>query len=314
MHSVRLGAALFLIATAFIAATASANSWPDDVDTQQLEYAEPAQRTSHQAAQLENAKIFRDVAYGRDKSQNLDVYAPERAQHAPVIFMVHGGAWMIGNKNNSRVVDNKIARWVSQGFIFISINYRMLPQLDGLQQADDVARALAFAQAHATDWGGDPEQFIVMGHSAGAHLVALLTAAPEKAYAFGAKPWLGTVSLDSAALDVVAVMQRKHMRFYDKAFGSNPSTWEQASPLQHLSKNSLPMLAVCSTQRRDKPCDAAKAFKEKAELLNVRVEILPQDLSHGQINEKLGLAGSYTSSVETFMASLDNTIAKQLRQ
>ena len=63
------------------------------------------------------------------------------------------------------------------GIIFVSVDYRMLPQQDALAQADDVARALAFAQSRARSWGGDPGKFILMGHSAGAHLVALLAAA-----------------------------------------------------------------------------------------------------------------------------------------
>jgi len=57
-----------------------------------------------------------------------------------------------------------------------------------------------------------------MGHSAGAHLVALLTAHPAFTQAEGALPWLGTVSLDSAAFDVVAVMSGRHLALYDRAF------------------------------------------------------------------------------------------------
>lgn len=73
-----------------------------------------------------------------------------------MIFMVHGGAWMIGDKGNKGVVDNKVKRWAPQGFVFISANYRLCPAADPLKQARDVARALAFAQSQAGSFGADP--------------------------------------------------------------------------------------------------------------------------------------------------------------
>jgi acetyl esterase/lipase len=258
------------------------------------------------------AVAMRDIAYGSDPKQVMDVYRPRAASHAPVIFMVHGGAWRFGDKTATSVVANKIARWLPKGFIFISIDYPMLPQQDALRQADDVARALAFAQAHATSWGGDPAKFIVMGHSAGAHLVALLSAAPAKAYRIGAKPWLGTVALDSAAMDVAGVMQRRHLPFYDSAFGSDPAQWRQASPIAMLTAGATPLLAVCSTQRRDHSCTAAADYVARATTLGVRASVSQQDLSHEQIDERLGLPGAYTDDVEAFLRTLDPAVAAAL--
>ena len=68
-----------------------------------------------------------------------------------------------GDKAMSRVVDNKVARWLPKGVAFVSINYRMLPQTDPVAQADDVARALAKAQALAPSWGTDPARFVLIG-------------------------------------------------------------------------------------------------------------------------------------------------------
>jgi acetyl esterase/lipase len=161
------------------------------------------------AALPAGVKLTPDVSFGQAERQRFDVYAPDGAKNAPVIFMVHGGAWRFGDKKAAKVVDNKVARWVPKGFIFISANYRMVPEADPLEQARDVARALAMAQSKAATWGGDPSKFILMGHSAGAHLVALLTAAPGEALKEGARPWLGVVCLDSAALDLVAIMEAK---------------------------------------------------------------------------------------------------------
>lgn len=303
MRSTPLRTLIFLVATVF-AAGASAGIFRNSADTEPLEDVGSSSATASARNLPAGTRVLRNVAYGSDAKQTMDIYMPAHAEQAPVIFMVHGGAWRIGDKAHSSVVDNKVARWLPQGFIFISINYRMLPELDALHQADDVARALAFAQAHAKEWGGDPTRFIAMGHSAGAHLVALLSATPDKAYAFGAQPWLGSVVLDSAAMDVTAVMQRRHPRFYDAAFGSNPNVWEQASPQANLSKQSLPMYAVCSTQRKDNPCAAANSFMQKAIGYGDWVDVLPQNLSHGEINQQLGLPGSYTYAVERFMRAL----------
>jgi acetyl esterase/lipase len=257
-------------------------------------------------------KLLKDIAYGNADAQKMDVYLPAHAEHAPVIFMVHGGGWRRGDKAMSQVVEHKVARWVAKGFIFISTNYRMLPKTDVPTQADDVARALATAQAKAATWGGDPDRFILMGHSAGAHLVALLSAAPSRAQVQGVRPWLGTIALDSAALDVVKIMQSRHYRFYDSAFGKDEAFWKSASPLHVLNPAAAPMLLVCSTTRADKPCDQANAFSAKASALGVRAEVSGQALSHKEINQKLGLAGAYTDTVETFMASLDVAVEERL--
>ena len=192
-------------------------------------------RAAQQAKDIENVdpsgrmslptgvRLVRDVPYGKDSRQRMDVYLPQQAVGAPVIFMVHGGAWCLGDKASQSVVENKVARWVTKGFIFISTNYRLLPKTAPLQQAEDIASALVTAQGKSASWGGDPLKFILMGHSAGAHLVALLAASPTMALKLGARPWLGTILLDSAALDVVKIMEAKHAGFYDRAFGSDPA-------------------------------------------------------------------------------------------
>jgi len=225
--------------------------------------------------------------------------------------MVHGGAWRWGDKGATGVVQNKVTRWVSEGFIFISANYRLLPKADPLEQAQDIASAFAKAQSRAASWGGDPRKFIVMGHSAGAHLVALLTASPYMAFKLGAKPWLGTILLDSAAFDIVKLMEAKHAYLYDLAFGKDPAYWRAASPLHVLSETAIPFLAVCSTRRMDS-CSQAAQFVTEAESLNVHASVLEQDLSHKDINLQLGLEGSYTDAVELFMGWLNASVMWRL--
>ena len=245
-----------------------------------------------------------DIKYGSDSLQAMDVYTDKSFNKKPVIFMVHGGAWSIGDKKSRVLVKNKVSRWVANGFVFISINYRMLPDAGPLEQSRDVARALAFAQSNVQTWGGDPSRFILMGHSAGAHLITLLAAAPSSYFKeFGVKPFLGAVALDSAAFDVVKIMESKHARFYDKAFGSSHDEWKKASPGHHLSSNSVPMFVVCSTRRKNS-CQQANTFVNKIDSFGVRAIILEKDLSHREINKYLGLENDYTNKVESFMVSL----------
>jgi acetyl esterase/lipase len=249
------------------------------------------------------ARLERDVAYGSDPAQRLDVYIPDKAARAPILVMVHGGAWMLGDKGNAGVVASKLAYWLPKGYVFVSVNYRMARPPEPLDQADDVARAMAFVQKHAATWGGDGDRLVLAGHSSGAHLVALLAADPGIAARQGARPWLGSIALDSAALDVVAIMERRHARFYDRVFGDDRERWKRSSPLHRLAGRPQPMLLVCSS-RRDDSCSAARAFADKAVAAGARAEVLPVELSHGQLNAELGRASGYTAGVQAFMQSL----------
>lgn len=261
---------------------------------------------------MAQSMLQKNLAYGSNRMQVLDVYAPAQAKGAPVILMVHGGAWRFGDKDMRRVVDNKRARWLRKGFVFITVNYRLLPEAAPLEQARDIAQALAIAQRDAEQWGADRNKFILMGHSAGAHLIALLAANPELVKEQGASPWLGTILLDSAALDVPAIMNARHLPLYDRAFGNDPAYWDSVSPLQQLRQPGAPLLAVCSS-RRTESCPAARRFVARASALGTRAAVLTEDLSHGEINETLGEESEYTAAVEAFMRGLDKVVAQALK-
>ena len=259
-----------------------------------------------------------DVPYGPDPAQRMDVYVPAgttagaSVQRAPVIFMVHGGGWRIGDKAMGRVVQEKVNRWVPKGFILISINYRMLPDAPVAVQQRDVQAALLVAQQRAGTWGADPSRFILMGHSAGAHLVALLNARSPQALREGAWPWLGTVALDGAMMNVPARMRVPHLPLYDDAFGADPAYWVAMSPFHQWTVGAPPMQMVCSTQRPDDPCQQFTDMARHVRHLGGRAEVLPQDLDHGEINAQLGLDSDYTRAVEAFMGSLDAEVARRL--
>jgi acetyl esterase/lipase len=255
------------------------------------------------AAASAAGEVYSDLAYGEHERQKLDVYLPDDPEDAPVIFMVHGGAWAFGSKTSRNVVGAKAEHWLAEGYIFISAGYRLIPDADPLRQAGDLAQALAFAQNAAGSWGGDPKRFVLMGHSAGAHLVTLLSADPRYAEAAGARPWLGTVPLDSGAYDVVEIMEDRHFRLYDRAFGDDPAYWREASPTLVMETAPPPMLMVCSSRRRT-ACDQAEAFAERALAFGGRAEVLPVDFSHGDVNAELGDDPAYTAAVDRFLGSL----------
>lgn len=239
------------------------------------------------------------LAYGPDAAQQLDVYVPPGARAAPIIVMVHGGAWKIGDKANAGSVENKLRHWLPQGYILVSVDYRMLPKAMAYEQAQDVAQAMRWVQSHAKEWGGDPQKIILMGHSAGAHLVALISSRPQMV---GAR-WAGTVVLDSAAVNISRVMARRHLGFYDEAFGADPAYWSKASPMEQWTPAAAPMMLVCSTLRPDAPCDDARAFAGLAARSGVQMPVLPQALAHGAINRDLGLPSDYTRAVDAFITA-----------
>ena len=232
---------------------------------------------------------------------------------APVIVMVHGGGWCIGDKTLKAVTANKVAHWTPRGFMMVSVNYPMLTDgRNALAQADDVARAIAYVQQNVRSWGGDERRIVLMGHSAGAHLVSLVNADARLRARMGVRPVLGTVSIDSGATNAVVQMQSlkspKVKERFVEAFGNNEESWRQASPWHQLDRTAAPWLGICSTKRADDPCSQARAYADKSRSLGVAAEVRPLDKSHGALNSELGERGDYTAAVDSFIASLEPSL------
>ena len=261
---------------------------------------------------------LKDLAYGPGVREVLDVYLPQTSSReaAPVVVMVHGGGWCVGDKAAAGVTENKVARWVDRGFVFVSINYPMVADGDdALAQARHVAKAVAYVQSRARSWGADPDRVVLMGHSAGAHLVSLVNASEPLRREAGMRPVLGTVSLDAGAIDVVRQMPMVYPFLkarYREAFGETEAEWIEASPFHQLDRHAAPWLGVCSTTRKDDPCGQAQAFADKSRQLGLRASVLPEAMNHGAINKQLGEAGAYTRGVESFLAGLDPQLSRLL--
>lgn len=268
---------------------------------QRLQASDSGNDRSTRASPPPGARVERDLAYGPHPKQRYDVYLPVRQRaDAAILLMVHGGGWRTGDKALARVVNHKAAWWLARGDVFVSVNNRLVPDADPLAQARDVADAVAAVQRRARAWGADPGRLVLMGHSSGAHLVTLLGSDPDLLERAGARRPLGVVSLDSGALDVPALMGRSRVPpLYQDAFGSDPTFWAAVSPQQQLTRAGVPMLLVCSSRRNvpTSPCDEARKFAARGRALGVAMQVQPQALSHGEVNNQLGLPSAYTEAV-----------------
>jgi acetyl esterase/lipase len=126
-----------------------------------------------------------DLSYGDEARQQLDVYAPERPEHRPVVIFFYGGTWSAGKKSNYAFVGAALA---ARGYVTVIPDYRLYPAVKFPTFVDDGARAVAWVQQHARDFGGDPDRLVLMGHSAGAHIAALLALNPSYLAAAGVRP------------------------------------------------------------------------------------------------------------------------------
>lgn len=257
------------------------------------------------------AASFLDIPYaqfpGSEPNLNsLDIYAPIEGSQHPIMIFVHGGGWQRGDKDS---VGYKPEAFNAQGFVFVSINYRLMPQTSVPEQAGDVAKAIAWMHAHAAEYGGDPDVIFLMGHSAGAHLVSLVgtNEAYLEAEGLGLESIQGVVSLDTQAYDVTAVMKNLPLfggDIYRRAFGDDPSLWEQVSPANYVaSGKGIPPFLVAYTGQQETRRAASEQFVQKLQEADVMAEILPApNKTHGEINRQLGQAGDVvTQAVFAFL-------------
>lgn len=249
-------------------------------------------------------RVAREQRYGPAAEQCFDLYRPpepEGGRRPAVLVVVHGGGWRHGDKAGPRVIRHKVAHWVARGVAVASVNYRLLPEAAPLEQADDLARAIAALQAGSENWGIDGARMALMGHSAGAHLCALLSVDHGFALRRDVGRWLATVCLDSAAYDVEAVMREPHLPLYDDAFGSDASAWRSASPLARIEGPPVAPLLLVHSSRRPGSARQASRFAAAVRAAGGEAEALAVDLSHLEINELAGTPGGLTNAIDAFL-------------
>lgn len=208
-------------------------------------------------AQIETRLALPDaqtIAYGDDRLQQM-LFWPGSSRNAPVIVFVHGGGWSRGDMR-MMVGSDKLRNWQAQGYAVVSVNYRLVPDATVEQQASDVASAVAHLRSNAAELGLDAGRIVLTGHSAGAHLVALVGTDPQYLRGIGMShsDLRGVLSLDGAAYDVRRQIEdgnRVMQNTYAAAFGSDPARQRALSPTFHAVGPNAPNFLILHVQRRD---------------------------------------------------------------
>ncbi|HMO69458.1 MAG TPA: alpha/beta hydrolase [Novosphingobium sp.] len=236
------------------------------------------------------------IAYGSEALQQLDVWrASGVTQPAPLVVFVHGGGWKRGSKDNA-TGRAMVPHYTGQGLVFASIDYRLVPAATVEHQAADVAQALKALLDRARPLGIDRSRVVLMGHSAGAHLVALVGTDEQYLRAAGLSfaDIRGVIPLDGAAYDVPAQMSdgpRFMHDTYAQAFGSDPVRQRALSPTHQAAAPNAPAFLLMHVERADGERQAqvlAEALKRGGSA--VEIARLPgQGLrGHGEINRRMG--------------------------
>jgi acetyl esterase/lipase len=126
-----------------------------------------------------------DLPYGEDSRQRLDVYSPPQAMNRPVVIFWYGGSWTEGSKSDYKFVGTTLAE---KGFVAVLPDYRLYPQVTFPSFDEDGARAVAWVERHAQEFGGDPRHIVLMGHSAGGDTAAFLAFNQGFLKEYGADP------------------------------------------------------------------------------------------------------------------------------
>jgi len=185
-----------------------------------------------------------DLTYGDDTNQLLNIYVPEGASDAIVVVFVHGGAWRFGRKE--RDIADKITYFTDKGAIFVTIDYPQYPESPPINQSVKVADSIAWLKTNIPTYGGSAAKIIMVGHSSGAHVVALI------ATKLASRQVAGSILLDTDAYDIVKIMAScySNKSWLYAPFGTDTVYWEIASPARGPETPDL--FVISSVHRSDR--------------------------------------------------------------
>jgi acetyl esterase/lipase len=270
------------------------------------------------AAHAETVK--HDIPYTEDqtnKKLTLDIFAPKDAKNLPVVFWIHGGGWHAGDKTD---VKAKPELFMDKGFVFVSINYRLLPEVDMDTLNRDVAKAFKWVEDHIAEHGGDPKRVLVGGHSAGAELAALICTDDSylKEQGISFKVLIGCVPVDGDTYDIPAIVNTEENRrkihgqpepkvTHRNEFGTTPENLRRFSAVTHVAKGKdIPPFLILYVAGQ--PDTNAQAFRLDAALKEAGLDTRAfgaRDTYHSKLNDDLGLAGDpATSALYEFIAQV----------
>jgi acetyl esterase/lipase len=248
------------------------------------------------------------LTYGTDQRQQIDIYRPaDQTGLRPAVLFIHGGGWSFGN--HKATVQSKPAHFTGNGYVFASTGYRLLPDAPVETQAEDVGAALRKLRAEAGALGIDPDRIVLMGHSAGAHLAALVATDPRYAgEAFEAIA--GVVLLDGAGYDVAVNMAEGNpqtARIYTTAFGTDPARQAALSPVTHVGgPDARNWLALYVAQRDDSKAQSVGLVEALSASGAAARVVAISGTDHGGMNRDLGTpnGAAQTEAVDAFLARL----------
>ncbi len=262
-------------------------------------------------------EVKRDIPYttNADKLQTLDVYSPPKGKSLPVVFWIHGGGWQTGDKAEVHV---KPQVFNGKGFVFVSTNYRLLPNVDMGTLVRDVAKSIRWVHDHIAEFGGDPKRLLIMGHSAGAQLAALLCIDDRYLKAEGLSLAIikACVPVDGDTYDIPAIIEVAETRWrvhglppakfgHRIKFGNDPAKHKDFSAVSHIAKDKgiPPFLILHVAEHPDTTAQAqrlANALKDAG----VPVTVFgARETTHNKINADLGTSDNpATTALFEFVA------------
>ncbi len=232
--------------------------------------------------------------FGPDPRQRLDLYERPGLKGAPMLLFVHGGAWAFGDKRAVNALPGFAER---HGLLLASTNYRMVPQVKAGGCAEDVAAAAAWMLDHGAEHGGDPKRLFVMGHSAGAHLVALIGVDAHYLGAHDHSPsdLAGVIPVDGAGYDAkkeLVEIERQPVlhQAYERAFLPDPAA---LSPTLLVKKGGhYPPFLIFHVAARDASREASGDLGRALRSAGAQAEVVPAPgETHLTINHSMGVAG-----------------------
>ena len=262
--------------------------------------------------------VTRDIPYATaHERQVLDVYAPAGAKNLPVVFWIHGGGWQTGNKS---MVALKPKAFMDQGLVFVSINHRLLPTVDMGALTRDIASALGWVHKNIATYGGDPTRLLVMGHSSGGQLAALMCTDDRyaKAEGFSLTEIKGCVPLDADTFDIPAIIEVAETRArvhhlplptygHRQKFGNDPAKHREFSTVTHVARNKgIPPFLILHIAGH--PDTGAQARRLAAALGAAGIPakvVAGREATHASINNTIGASGDpVTAELFAFVAEV----------
>jgi len=224
-------------------------NWNDDIVKHRAEVLEiyaPLIRRADNAG----ITVVRDVAYGADPRQRLDVFVPDGAQRCPVLIFVHGGAFTRGSKSTNGEFYDNVGYWFArQGLVVVNVEYRLAPAATFPAGARDVGHAVAWVREHVAAHGGDPADLILLGHSAGGCHVASYLLDPQAWE--GPRVGISAAVLVSARLRLECLPSNPNAGNVAAYCGSDPAVLERCSPVNHVGHCRWPVfVAIAEYENR----------------------------------------------------------------